>query len=199
MRTLRPGSLGDDVKVWQGFLVSKGLYEGKLDGQFGARTLEATQRFQRQNALGDDGLVGNGTYGVALQQGLELAHEDPPLPGGDISRGDAWSPPQAPPDASLVIARDPRVITNHLLGQLPCPNNPAPPVGYAYWKGGVSAAVQAFASKVEGHAADFPMGSFVQTTLDGNVVAARVEWHDFQGMTGKTGCFRGTSLFRPRA
>jgi len=198
MRTLRPGSVGDDVQVWQAFLLKKGLYQGKLDGQYGPRTLEATQLFQRQNALKDDGLVGDGTYGVALQQGLELAHEDPPLPGGDVSLGDAWSAPAAPPDASLVIVRDPRVITNHVPGQLPCPNNPAPPVGYTYWKGGVSPAVQAFASKVEGHAADFPMGSFVQTTIDGVVVAARVEWHDFQGMTGKTGCFRGTSLFRLR-
>ena len=42
------------------------------------------------------------------------------------------------------------------------------------------------------------MGSFVQALIGGVQVAARVEWHDWQGATGKTGCFRGTSLFRPR-
>jgi hypothetical protein len=40
------------------------------------------------------------------------------------------------------------------------------------------------------------MGSFVQTWLDGELVAARVEWHDFQGATGKRGCFRGVNLMQ---
>lgn len=190
--------MGDDVKVWQAFLLSKGLYAGKLDGQYGAITLKATQQFQRNCGLGDDGLVGNATYGVALQQGLELAQDDPPLPGGAISLGDAWQAPAAPADDTLVIAQDPRIITAHRAGQLPCPKNPAPPVGYTYWQGGVSPALQALASKVENTPAEFPMGTFVQTCINGQVVAARVEWHTFQGMTGKTGCFRGTSLFRPR-
>lgn len=198
MRTLRPGSTGDDVKVWQAFLQRKGLYSAALDGKYGPITLKATQQFQEASGLMADGLVGNSTFGVALQQGLELAHDDPPLPGGQISFGDAWLPPTAPSDATLVIARDPRVITGHQAGQ-PCPKNPAPPVGYAYWQGGVSPAQQAFASRVEETPGEFPMGTFVQTCIDGRVVAARVEWHTYQGRTGKTGCFRGTSLFRPRA
>lgn len=44
--------------------------------------------------------------------------------------------------------------------------------------------------------AQYPIGSFVQEGLDGELVAARVEWHDFQGATGKRGCFRGVNLMQ---
>ena len=199
MRTLRAGSVGDDVRSWQSFLESKGLYAGPLDGRYGLLTQQATAAFQRNNALTDDGVVGNGTYGVALQQGLELLHDDPPLPGETVSLGDAWQPPAAPTGADWVVVRDPRVIMGHLPGVLPCPSNPAPPLGYAYWQGQVPPHVGALAAKVEFAPAEFPMGSFVQALVDGQLVAARVEWHDYQGATGKRGCFRGTSLFRPAA
>jgi hypothetical protein len=43
------------------------------------------------------------------------------------------------------------------------------------------------------------MGSFVQALVDGQLVGARVEWHNYQGKTGRHGCFRGTSLFSPKA
>jgi hypothetical protein len=201
MRTLKLGSKGDDVKAWQSFLASKGLYAGKLDGGFGQQTQNATQAFQRQHHLKDDGAVGNASLGVALQQGFSLVVDDVPLPEGPTdgvtSMGDAWDPPARPTDAALVVARDPRVITGHQPGVLPCPNNPAPPVGWTYWKGQVPAPVGQLAVKVEFTAAQFPMGSFVQALIDGQLVGARVEWHDYQGATGKRGCFRGTSLMRP--
>jgi peptidoglycan hydrolase-like protein with peptidoglycan-binding domain len=203
MRTLRLNAKGDDVKVWQTFLRRDGFYKGEVDGSFGPRTVEATQAFQRANRLGDDGVAGNRTFGMAMQQGLELACEDPPLPGGPkdgvASINDAWDPPSPPQNADLVIAQDPRVITDHQPGHLPCPRNPPPPVGWVYWKGNVPKAAGDLAVKVEFAPAQFPMGSFVQALVGGQCVAARVEWHDFQGATGKHGCFRGTSLFRPLA
>ena len=203
MRTLKQGSKGDDVKAWQRFLEGAGLYKGAIDGSFGPNTVGATQRFQRDNQLDDDGAVGNRTLGVALQRGFSLLVDDVPLPDGPqdgvISMGDAWDPPPPPNDATLVVARDPRVITNHQPGVLPCPANPAPPVGWKYWTGRFTPAIGQLAVKVEGSSAEFPMGSFVQTVIDGMLVGARVEWHDFQGLTGKTGCFRGTNLMRPVA
>ncbi len=202
MRTLRLDAKGDDVAIWQTFLSEGGFYVGAREGRFGPRTAEATRAFQRAHELKEDGVVGNRTFGVAMQLGLDLAPEDPPLPGGPIdgvtSINDAWDPPSPPAAGELGITRDPRVTTDHVPGRLPCPKNPAPPVGWGYWKGHVPEAAVRLAIEVEGTPARFPMGSFVQAVVDGRLLAARVEWHDYQGATGKRGCFRGTSLFRPK-
>jgi len=203
MRTLQSGSVGEDVKAWQAFLQRAGLYKGVIDGTFGAACVDATKAFQSAHQLKPDGVAGNQTLGTAMQLGLELAPVDAPLPGGPrdgvSSINDAWLPPPPPTTAQLQTTPDPRVITNHPIGQPPCPSNPPPPVGWAYWTGRVPEAVGKFAVQVEFTPSEFPMGSFVQTVIDGKPVAARVEWHDFQGATGKHGVFRGTSLFRPKA
>lgn len=203
MRTLRLNAKGDDVRGWQAFLRDAGIYEGGLDGSFGARTLDATRAFQLTHSLPDDGVVGNRTLGVAMQLGLVLAHEDPPLPGGPkdgvASINDDWSAPPAPVHGEPLVTQDPRVITDHQPGRLPCPSNPPPPLGWVYWRGPVPLPVGNLAVKVEFTPAQFPMGSFVQARIGSQLVAARVEWHDFQGATGKHGCFRGTSLFRPKS
>jgi len=202
MRTLQSGSVGDDVRAWQTFLRGAGLYDGLIDGKFGPRCVEATKAFQAAHQLEVDGVAGNKTLGIAMHAGLELAPLDLPLPGGPrdgvSSLNDAWQPPAPPTSAELQTTRDPRVVTDHLVGQKPCPPNPPPPVGWAYWTGSVPELAVKFAIKVESTPADFPMGSFVQALIDGRLVAARVEWHDFQGATGKHGVFRGTSLFRPK-
>ena len=202
MRTLRLNARGEDVTGWQDFLRRAGHYQGDLDGSFGPRTLEATRAFQRANHLRDDGVVGNKTLGLAMQQGLDLTPEDQPLPNGPedgvASLGDAWTPPGAPTTAERVVVRDPRVLTNHQAGVLPCPKNPCPPVGWAYWQGAVPEKAGKLAVEVQANSAGFPMGTFVQALLDGQLVAARVEWHDYQGATGRHGCFRGTNLLRPK-
>ena len=77
MRTLRMGLKGEDVMKWQHFLRGLDLYVGEADGDFGPRTREATTAFQRQNGLKDDGIAGNVTLGVALQQGFDAAPDDP--------------------------------------------------------------------------------------------------------------------------
>jgi len=181
-RALREGSTGQDVARWQTFLTSLGLYQGAADGGFGPQTTAATKAFQSAQGLTPDGVVGNGTLGKALQAGFVLAVDD-------------WVPPEPANGADLFTVADPRVDTNHRIGQLPCPSNPPPPEGWAYWTGAVSAALTAFASEIENDAARFPLGSFVQAVRGDQRVAARVEWHTFKGRTGEQGCFRGTSLF----
>ncbi|HET7539040.1 MAG TPA: peptidoglycan-binding domain-containing protein [Polyangiaceae bacterium] len=202
MRTLQNGCVGDDVKAWQTFLRGGGLYDGLIDGKYGPRCAEATKAFQAAHRLEADGVAGNKTLGIAMHEGLDLAPLDPPLPGGPrdgvSSINDDWEPPAPPTSAGLQKTQDPRVITDHQVGQQPCPSNPPPPVGWAYWTGAVPELAGKFAVKVETTPGEFPMGSFVQALIDGRLVAARVEWHDFQGATGKHGVFRGTSLFRPK-
>lgn len=203
MRTLRLGARGEDVRAWQGFLRELELLKVEPTGNFGEATVTATRAFQQAEALEVDGVAGNRTLGRAMQLGLDLAPDDPPLAGGPAggvtSLSDAWDPPAPPVDAHWIVARDPRVNTTHAIGALPVPRNPPPPVGWTYWRGDVTKALSQMAIKVQTTSAEFPLGSFVQALVGEQLVAARVEWHDYQGATGKHGCFRGTSLFRRRA
>jgi hypothetical protein len=200
MQTLELNAKGNDVKAWQKFLRGQGLYAGAVDGSFGSRTLEASKAFQRARQLRDDGVVGQRTLDEAARLGFGVEDatrpEMPPPPHTDLSLSDPWEAPTPLHHTDLFVVRDPRVITNHHAGVLPCPKNPPPPVGWAYWKGPVPAALAELAVEVETDGTRFPMSSFVQTTRDGRRVAARVEWHDLKGRTGERGCFRGTNLFR---
>lgn len=56
MQTLKLGSKGEDVKILQKCL---NLYS---DGVFGAMTLESVKKFQKENGLTPDGVVGNKTW-----------------------------------------------------------------------------------------------------------------------------------------
>ena len=115
---------------------------------------------------------------------LQVAHDGP------------WVPPPPPNGTDIVKSQDPRIDCNHQPGVLPCPRNPAPPEGWVYWSGAVPPHAVQLAVDVEQH---YPLGSFVQATVDGKLIAARKEWHDYQGATGKHGCFIGTSLMRPES
>jgi peptidoglycan hydrolase-like protein with peptidoglycan-binding domain len=59
--TLKVGSSGAEVKTLQQALKSLGLYDGPVDGDFGAGTAAAVGEFQRTHGLGDDGVVGPST------------------------------------------------------------------------------------------------------------------------------------------
>lgn len=111
-----------------------------------------------------------------------------------------WTPP-APPVADESVAMDPRVVTAHVVGQLPCPANPPPPDGWRYWKAHekVPAALGELAAKILQDPKQYPMGAFVQTLCGDEAVAARVEWHDERGRDHARGCFRGVNLMRLRA
>jgi hypothetical protein len=69
MRTLRIGSVGDDVKLWEYFLHGQGFFNGTVDTTFTDETKEATRQFQLSNGLDDDGEAGPNTLGKALLLG----------------------------------------------------------------------------------------------------------------------------------
>lgn len=56
------GGYDKEVAQLQMMLKELGYYTGKIDGQFGSLTLEAVKRFQKDNNLLVDGIVGNQTW-----------------------------------------------------------------------------------------------------------------------------------------
>jgi len=107
-----------------------------------------------------------------------------------------WQSPDPPNGPEPLIAVDPRVDGKHVIGALPCPKNPPPPVGWEYWKGPVSHRLVDFAEMIRDDSVRFPMGAFAQAVIEGELIGARVEWHDLKGRTGERGCFRGVNLMR---
>ena len=62
MKTLRIGSTGPMVEFLQNILIYLGLYNGEIDGIFGANTKNAVIAFQNQFGLTADGIVGPRTW-----------------------------------------------------------------------------------------------------------------------------------------
>ena len=61
-RTLRKGYTGADVIAVQQKLKELGFYSGSMDGVYGTGSIAAVKKFQQQNGLTADGLVGSRTY-----------------------------------------------------------------------------------------------------------------------------------------
>ncbi len=61
-RTLRKGYTGADVTAVQQKLKALGFYSGSIDGVYGTGSIAAVKKFQQQNGLTADGLVGSRTY-----------------------------------------------------------------------------------------------------------------------------------------
>ena len=53
---------GDDVKLLQEQLNKKGYDCGKVDGEFGTKTRDAVIKYQKDNMLTADGIVGQKTW-----------------------------------------------------------------------------------------------------------------------------------------
>lgn len=66
--TLKYGATGDFVIILQNKLSQLGLYYGKIDGIFGALTLDAVRTFQRSRGLSADGIVGKQTWSKLVQE-----------------------------------------------------------------------------------------------------------------------------------
>lgn len=62
-QTIKKGSLGDDVRKWQGII---GV---TVDGNFGSGTESATKTWQTKHKLVSDGVVGPATWNAALGTG----------------------------------------------------------------------------------------------------------------------------------
>lgn len=67
MRVLRIGSNGSDVMKMQALLKKIGYFSGVVDGVFGNETQKAVIRFQKDNGLTPDGIVGANTNIVLLK------------------------------------------------------------------------------------------------------------------------------------
>lgn len=90
MRVLREGSRGNDVQDWQEFLAGEGFGVGSLDGIFGQKTTGATKRFQKENGLVVDGVVGAQTLRRAMELGFDPFDWPGAAPGGEK---DPYFPP----------------------------------------------------------------------------------------------------------
>jgi peptidoglycan hydrolase-like protein with peptidoglycan-binding domain len=92
MRTLKRGVRGEDVLLWQQFLVqlrSKPkvgfmVQPVRLDGIFGPETAGATAVFQRRFALSSDGIVGRDTYLKARGLGFLDRNATQGTPGSEV-------------------------------------------------------------------------------------------------------------------
>lgn len=117
-----------------------------------------------------------------------------------MKMSEPWNAPEPPsPEEGMRVSDDPRVVKSHAPGQLPCPDNPPPPVGWRYLKGNaVPQGGREFAVAIVQNPTLYPMGAFVQKYLGQSLYAARVEWHSYIGKTGQTGvCVRGVNLMVP--
>lgn len=63
-KSLQIGSLGEEVKEWQTFLKNAGYRIPFIDGSFGPTTERETIKFQVQNGLKPDGVVGQKTLAL---------------------------------------------------------------------------------------------------------------------------------------
>ena len=66
MKTLKVGSRGPIVEFLQNILKHLRLYNGKIDGFFGQNTKSAVIKFQQQNNLEPDGIVGSRTWNALM-------------------------------------------------------------------------------------------------------------------------------------
>jgi hypothetical protein len=95
MKTLYPGSIGPEVKLWQLFL--RGLFEESeiiINGKFDEFTVESTKDFQNSRNLSADGVVGPKTLSEALKLGFDVMKDE-----SEGQSGPNW--PLRPQDAPL--------------------------------------------------------------------------------------------------
>jgi peptidoglycan hydrolase-like protein with peptidoglycan-binding domain len=116
--TIKKGSRGPLVRMWQNFLLDEGFYTEEVDGLFGPVTVQATEAFQKQQKLIADGIVGNHTWGAAMALGLELISGS-----GKGNKGPNWPPrPTFLRPASL--AKRQKLFGNFLYQPAPRKSNP---------------------------------------------------------------------------
>jgi hypothetical protein len=71
LKLIKINSTGPLVRSWQFFLIGQGFYQDDADGKFGPNTKAASIEFQKKFGLQPDGIVGNKSFGVAMQLGFE--------------------------------------------------------------------------------------------------------------------------------
>jgi peptidoglycan hydrolase-like protein with peptidoglycan-binding domain len=116
LSTINRGSTGNTVTSWQRFLQAKKYAVGTIDGAFGNATDVATKAFQAANKLTADGIVGPGTFQVALRQGLIFYIVN--LTTGKLLSGLTFGPSEI---------KDLQAALNTVLRVKPLPNYPNRP------------------------------------------------------------------------
>ncbi len=76
LKLIKINSEGDLVKSWQFFLIGQGFYQGETTGIFDAATKDASMAFQQKHDLQADGVVGNKSFGAAMQLGFSGIIDD---------------------------------------------------------------------------------------------------------------------------
>jgi peptidoglycan hydrolase-like protein with peptidoglycan-binding domain len=69
---------GADVAHWQRFLRSRGFYGGRIDGQYGPLTKEASVKFQQEERLHQGEPVDDAVLEAARSLGYEIPQLNPP-------------------------------------------------------------------------------------------------------------------------
>ena len=95
--TIKLGSKGSDVKKAQQLLIAKGYSCGAAgaDGDFGAGTYNAVKKFQADNGLEADGIVGDNTWAALLK--TEQTEPEQPEPEKEPEK------PVAPTDSACIV------------------------------------------------------------------------------------------------
>jgi hypothetical protein len=97
LRTLRryPQSRGELVLIWKEYLRGLNIFKGVANKTYDDEIWKATKKYQGDNNLGVDGVVGNTTWGYAMAHGLELVLSEQP---DHAINGPNWPPkPDFPP------------------------------------------------------------------------------------------------------
>jgi peptidoglycan hydrolase-like protein with peptidoglycan-binding domain len=82
---LKKDSIGAEVTDLQYILQTRGFNPGTVDGQFGSKTVEAVQKFQKSKNLSSDGAVGSATWMAMGYQGGWADNQ----PGNFLRAGDS--------------------------------------------------------------------------------------------------------------
>ncbi|MEO6549042.1 MAG: M15 family metallopeptidase [Ferruginibacter sp.] len=118
LKLIKINSTGKLVESWQFFLRGQGLFNDEINGKFGPETKEASILFQKKNSLEPDGVVGNKTFGVAMQFGFEGISDD----RTDRTGADFPAKPDFPPLISN--AQRQSVFGSFSFVSQPVPGNP---------------------------------------------------------------------------
>ncbi|MBR2564752.1 MAG: spore cortex-lytic enzyme [Paenibacillus sp.] len=85
--TVKYGSYGQDVYELQGRLKYLGFYNGKIDSNFGSKTLKSVKWFQAEFGMKVDGVVGAKTKLKLYNASTKWSPTEPPLHKGGSSGG----------------------------------------------------------------------------------------------------------------
>lgn len=93
LKLIKINSQGSLVTEWQFFLIGQGFFHGIADGIFNEDVKNATIEFQKKANLQPDGIVGNKSFGAAMQLGFGgIVDDRTDNTGADFPRPPAFKP-----------------------------------------------------------------------------------------------------------